>query len=284
MLRAARREQRGPGHRFGALRFGSVVGAAGRAYVARRPPGVGARRHRAGRGRRLARPRRRARRHGRARRAARVGGRWPRPPVAPWSHSSSTEPSRPGCCLWTRPTGPLHRSGAQQTCTVRNIWGTSRESRLVTPDSSCPQSRGPNRLVPLAALTTENLTEGALRIAANCGWLRAQKGFRWSLAQHARLGDRIQAVAPTPRELTRQLAASASGSTSGGCTSSESTMSPTRYQSFGPLTLSARDPPQSSKPGNARNPSADPALRPLDPKCRAMPVRPGRNDLASTCV
>ena len=39
-----------------------------------------------------------------------------------------------------------------------------------------PAVAGPNRLVPLAALTTDTLTEGALRIAANRGRLRAQKG------------------------------------------------------------------------------------------------------------
>lgn len=39
-----------------------------------------------------------------------------------------------------------------------------------------PAVAGPNRLVPLAALTTDSLTEGALRIAANRGRLRAQKG------------------------------------------------------------------------------------------------------------
>lgn len=39
-----------------------------------------------------------------------------------------------------------------------------------------PAVAGPNRLVPLAALTSKQLTEGALRIAANRGRLRAQKG------------------------------------------------------------------------------------------------------------
>jgi Fic family protein len=39
-----------------------------------------------------------------------------------------------------------------------------------------PAVAGPNRLVPLAALTTKTLTEGALRVAANRGRLRAQKG------------------------------------------------------------------------------------------------------------
>lgn len=39
-----------------------------------------------------------------------------------------------------------------------------------------PAVAGPNRLVPLAALTSETLTEGALRVAANRGRLRAQKG------------------------------------------------------------------------------------------------------------
>ncbi|MGI8683937.1 MAG: Fic family protein [Acidimicrobiales bacterium] len=39
-----------------------------------------------------------------------------------------------------------------------------------------PAVAGPNRLVPLAALTTTDLTEGALRVAANRGRLRAQKG------------------------------------------------------------------------------------------------------------
>jgi Fic family protein len=39
-----------------------------------------------------------------------------------------------------------------------------------------PAVAGPNRLVPLAALTSEGLTEGALRVAANRGRLRAQKG------------------------------------------------------------------------------------------------------------
>lgn len=39
-----------------------------------------------------------------------------------------------------------------------------------------PAVAGPNRLVPLAALTTDTLAEGALRIAANRGRLRAQKG------------------------------------------------------------------------------------------------------------
>ena len=38
-----------------------------------------------------------------------------------------------------------------------------------------PAVAGPNRLVPLAALTTKTLTEGALRVAANRGRLRAQK-------------------------------------------------------------------------------------------------------------
>jgi len=39
-----------------------------------------------------------------------------------------------------------------------------------------PAVAGPNRLVPLAALTSDTLTEGALRVAANRGRLRAQKG------------------------------------------------------------------------------------------------------------
>jgi Fic family protein len=39
-----------------------------------------------------------------------------------------------------------------------------------------PAVAGPNRLVPLAALTTKQLSEGALRLAANRGRLRAQKG------------------------------------------------------------------------------------------------------------
>jgi hypothetical protein len=38
-----------------------------------------------------------------------------------------------------------------------------------------PAVAGPNRLVPLAALATSDLSEGALRIAANRGRLRAQK-------------------------------------------------------------------------------------------------------------
>ena len=38
-----------------------------------------------------------------------------------------------------------------------------------------PAIAGPNRLVPLAALATTGLTEGALRVAANRGRLRAQK-------------------------------------------------------------------------------------------------------------
>jgi Fic family protein len=39
-----------------------------------------------------------------------------------------------------------------------------------------PAVAGPNRLVPLAALAGEGLTEGALRVAANRSRLRAQKG------------------------------------------------------------------------------------------------------------
>lgn len=39
-----------------------------------------------------------------------------------------------------------------------------------------PAIAGPNRLVPLTALTDKDLTEGALRVAANRGRLRAQKG------------------------------------------------------------------------------------------------------------
>ena len=39
-----------------------------------------------------------------------------------------------------------------------------------------PAVAGPNRLVPLAALTTKTLSEGALRVAANRGRLRAHKG------------------------------------------------------------------------------------------------------------
>lgn len=39
-----------------------------------------------------------------------------------------------------------------------------------------PAVAGPNRLVPLAALAGDGLTEGALRVAANRGRLRAQKG------------------------------------------------------------------------------------------------------------
>jgi hypothetical protein len=39
-----------------------------------------------------------------------------------------------------------------------------------------PAVAGPNRLVPLAALATKTLSEGALRVAANRGRLRAQKG------------------------------------------------------------------------------------------------------------
>jgi Fic/DOC family len=38
-----------------------------------------------------------------------------------------------------------------------------------------PAVAGPNRLVPLAALATKDFTEGALRIAANRGRMRAQK-------------------------------------------------------------------------------------------------------------
>lgn len=39
-----------------------------------------------------------------------------------------------------------------------------------------PAIAGPNRLVPLAALADSTITEGALRVAANRGRLRAQKG------------------------------------------------------------------------------------------------------------
>lgn len=39
-----------------------------------------------------------------------------------------------------------------------------------------PAVAGPNRLVPLAALTRRDITEGALRLAANRGRLRATKG------------------------------------------------------------------------------------------------------------
>lgn len=39
-----------------------------------------------------------------------------------------------------------------------------------------PAVAGPNRLVPLAALTSADMKEGALRIAANRGRLKAQKG------------------------------------------------------------------------------------------------------------
>lgn len=39
-----------------------------------------------------------------------------------------------------------------------------------------PAVAGPNRLVPLGALTSKTLSEGALRVAANRGRLRAQKG------------------------------------------------------------------------------------------------------------
>jgi hypothetical protein len=39
-----------------------------------------------------------------------------------------------------------------------------------------PAVAGPNRLVPLAALADKDITEGALRVAANRGRLRAQKG------------------------------------------------------------------------------------------------------------
>jgi Fic family protein len=39
-----------------------------------------------------------------------------------------------------------------------------------------PAVAGPNRLVPLAALADQTISEGALRIAANRGRLRAQKG------------------------------------------------------------------------------------------------------------
>jgi hypothetical protein len=39
-----------------------------------------------------------------------------------------------------------------------------------------PASTGPNRLVPLAALVGNGITEGALRVAANRGRLRAHKG------------------------------------------------------------------------------------------------------------
>lgn len=39
-----------------------------------------------------------------------------------------------------------------------------------------PAVAGPNRLVPLVALAGDGLTEGALRVAANRGRLRAQKG------------------------------------------------------------------------------------------------------------
>ncbi len=39
-----------------------------------------------------------------------------------------------------------------------------------------PAVAGPNRLVPLAALASPNLSEGALRVAANRGRLRARKG------------------------------------------------------------------------------------------------------------
>ncbi len=44
-----------------------------------------------------------------------------------------------------------------------------------------PAVAGPNRLVPLAALATDELSEGALRAAANRGRLRGQKGDdgRW---------------------------------------------------------------------------------------------------------
>ena len=39
-----------------------------------------------------------------------------------------------------------------------------------------PAVAGPNRLVPLAALADKTITEGALRVAANRGRLRAQRG------------------------------------------------------------------------------------------------------------
>lgn len=39
-----------------------------------------------------------------------------------------------------------------------------------------PAVAGPSRLVPLAALARSDLSEGALRTAANRGRLRAQKG------------------------------------------------------------------------------------------------------------
>ena len=39
-----------------------------------------------------------------------------------------------------------------------------------------PAVAGPNRLVPLAALADKEITEGALRVAANRGRLRARKG------------------------------------------------------------------------------------------------------------
>ena len=60
-----------------------------------------------------------------------------------------------------------------------------------------PAIAGPSRLVPLAALASKDLSETALRVAANRGRLRAQKGCRWPLAFVESLGGRIRQSSPS---------------------------------------------------------------------------------------
>ena len=62
-----------------------------------------------------------------------------------------------------------------------------------------PAVAGPNRLVPLAALATDELSEGALRTAANRGRLRGQEGRRRTLAINTGLGRRLPGPTPPPQ-------------------------------------------------------------------------------------
>ena len=57
-----------------------------------------------------------------------------------------------------------------------------------------PAVAGPNRIVPLAGLTTDTLTEGALRVAANRGRLRAQKGPDGQWRSTRAMGRRVRRV------------------------------------------------------------------------------------------
>ena len=60
-----------------------------------------------------------------------------------------------------------------------------------------PAIAGPNRLVPLAALASHDLTEGALRVAANRAQAARSEGQRRAMAQHQGLARQLRLITPS---------------------------------------------------------------------------------------